>query len=165
MEYKIYINENDNIVPYTLIYKDNIQLKSTHPPPLGIKQRIYEMWTNCYIKETNKPFHNLFIIKQHNPWIDNKIIDSDEIKNNIYKYTQNKNNITEVYNINKELIITRLYDINKDQLYFPCLIKSLSISAALRNSSESIFSASILSFVSNSNTFFCMSYIISSRFC
>ena len=30
MEYKIYINENDNIVPYTLVYKDNQQIKSTH---------------------------------------------------------------------------------------------------------------------------------------
>ena len=79
MEYKIYINENNNIVPYTLVYKGNKQIKSTH---WESNPRIYEIWTNCYLKETNKKFHNLFVIKQHDPWIDNKIIDSDEIKNN-----------------------------------------------------------------------------------
>ena len=115
MEHKIYIKENNDIVPYTLIYNNNKQIKSTHQDK---KQRIYEIWENCYLKETNNKFYDLFVIKQHNPWINDKIIDSDEIKNNIYKHTQDKNNITEVYNINKELIITKFYD------YYPCLIKS-----------------------------------------
>ena len=130
MEYKVYIKENNKIVPYTLIVTQTNPIKSTHlnvNVPLGDlkdRSRDYEIWGDCYIKETNEKFHDMFVIKKHTPWIDDKILSSDEIKDKIYKYTQSKNNITEVYNINEELIITKLYAINEDELYIPCLIKT-----------------------------------------
>ena len=132
MEYKIYINENDNIVPYTLVYKDNQQIKSTHKNINTGKDKLdcrrdYEIWGDCYIKETNKKFPDLFVIKKHTPWVNKNVLTSEEIKNKIYKYTQSKNKIAEVYNISEELIISKLYAIDKDQLYFPCLIKSSCI--------------------------------------
>jgi hypothetical protein len=121
MEYKIYIKENNKIIPYTLICKNIKEIKSTH---CDKPKRPYEIWDDCYIKETNKKFHDLFIIKNHNPWVDINVLSSEKIKNNIYKHTQSKNNITEVYNINEELIITKLYSIDSSTLYYPCLIKS-----------------------------------------
>tara|TARA_R110001592_G_scaffold102541_5_gene289400 strand:+ start:3566 stop:5203 length:1638 start_codon:yes stop_codon:yes gene_type:complete len=130
MEHKVYIKENNKIVPYTLIVTQINPIKSTHLNinvslnNLKNNSRDYEIWGECYIKETNKKFYDMFVIKKHTPWIDDKILSSNEIKDKIYKYTQSKNNITEVYNINEELIITKLYCINENKLYIPCLIKT-----------------------------------------
>ena len=96
MEYKIYINENDNIVPYTLVYKDNQQIKSTHKNINTGKDKLdcsrdYEIWGDCYIKETNKKFPDLFVIKKHTPWVNKNVLTSEEIKNIYVNFKLAKN--------------------------------------------------------------------------
>lgn len=71
----------------------------------------YEIWEND--KE------NYFVIPQHTPWIDSKILNDAQIRNKIIEYTQRDNKVIEVYKIDHEKIITKYY-----KGWYPFLIKS-----------------------------------------
>ncbi len=62
---------------------------------------------------------NFFIIPRHEPWIDDRIINDNNIINKIINYTQKDNKIVEVYDLNFEKIVTKYYE-----NWYPFLIKS-----------------------------------------
>lgn len=80
-------------------------INSTH---YDQETRLYEIWDDEY-----------FVIHKHSPWIDDKILNNQNIINDIITYTQQSNRIVEVYHISEQYIVTKFY---KD--YYPCLIKS-----------------------------------------
>ena len=80
-------------------------INSTH---YDQETRLYEIWDDEY-----------FVIHKHSPWIDDKILNNQNIINSIITYTQQSNRIVEVYHISEQYIVTKFY---KD--YYPCLIKS-----------------------------------------
>ena len=95
-------------------------IESTHTDNTAV--RTYEIW-----KETNVPnpkFRwigmDFFVIPKHSPWIDENILQDNQLKQKLLDYTQDlDNNIVEVYYIDDEMIITKFYP----NLY-PSIIKS-----------------------------------------
>ena len=76
-------------------------------PPL----KDYEIWEN--------DDKNYFVIPQHNPWIDDKILNDAQVRQKIIEYTQRDNKIVEVHNIDNEKVVTKYY-----KGWYPFLIKS-----------------------------------------
>ena len=63
---------------------------------------------------------DFFVIPKHSPWIDENILQDNQLKQKLLDYTQDlDNNIVEVYYIDDEMIITKFYP----NLY-PSIIKS-----------------------------------------
>lgn len=84
---------------------NNILLQDNTP----IKE--YEIWEGDNIE--------YFIIPQHTPWVDQKIINDPQTCNSIIEYTQQDNKIVEVFDITQDKIITKHY-----KGWYPFLIKS-----------------------------------------
>ncbi len=94
--------------------KNIVLINSTH---VDKPKRIYEVWEGCIIGEETL---DLFVIRKHTPWVDEKIINDKQLIRNILDYTQTSiNNIVRTFKISNDIAITE-YHPN----WSPLIIKS-----------------------------------------
>ena len=108
----IYVKDQGEII----ISPKKIQIiNSTH---VDKPKRIYEIWEGCRIGK-NKII-NLFVIRKHSPWVDQSIINDNNLIHKFLNYTQQKENkVVQTYKITSDIVITE-YHPN----WSPLIIKS-----------------------------------------
>ena len=79
----IYIKNKGNV---DITPNDIITINSTH---VDKPTRVYEIWKDCVIENNSV---DLFVIRNHNPWVDINIINDKELTKKILDYTQDENN-------------------------------------------------------------------------
>ena len=108
---------------------EELHSPSDMPPEIQPKKRTLLKSSNNIALNDNTPIKdyeiwenddkNYFVIPQHNPWIDDKILNDAQVRQKIIEYTQRDNKIVEVYNIDNEKVVTKYY-----KGWYPFLIKS-----------------------------------------
>jgi GT2 family glycosyltransferase len=89
-------------------------IQSTH---VDKPQRTYEVWDGCDVNGETKSF---FVIKRHDPWIDENILSDNSLVSKLLDYTQTeKNKIVKTFKISSDIIVTEYHSD-----YYPLIIKS-----------------------------------------